>query len=209
MYLNRFVEDPTGLAWQAAIVFVFAILVVLPAIRIVLAAGLYGVALLRHDDAMRHSARRMLPGFAQAVLGVVVGVGAIAVPAAQATAAATGISVDRVAATMEASGVAPGSSPTEHAEPETSHSNPISLDRTAAAQPAPPGEPAVTTVSAGPASYTVQRGDSLWSIAEAQGTATDAETAAKWREIWNDNRAVIGEHPGIIRPGLVLTLEQA
>ena len=54
--------------------------------------------------------------------------------------------------------------------------------------------------------YTVRAGDSLWAIAERElGSQTSpAETDERWRQWYAENRAVIGEDPGLIHPGQVL-----
>ena len=64
--------------------------------------------------------------------------------------------------------------------------------------PAPrPGVAALDTV-------TVRRGDSLWSIAESHlgSAASDAEVARAWPRWFAANRAVIGDDPDLIHPGL-------
>jgi len=50
--------------------------------------------------------------------------------------------------------------------------------------------------------YTVQAGDSLSGIAQAQGVAD-------YNEIYNLNKAIIGSDPGMIKPGQVLTMPGA
>ncbi len=50
-------------------------------------------------------------------------------------------------------------------------------------------------------SYTVVTGDSLWKIAVAQ-----YGDGYKWVEIYKANKAVIGNNPGVIRAGQVLTM---
>lgn len=87
------------------------------------------------------------------------------------------------------------------------------------ASPAPPADapaPADAPRDAGPdsaeapapATYRVARGDSLWRItARLLGeTADDAAIATAWPELYHQNRAVIGEDPGLILVGQVLTL---
>lgn len=49
--------------------------------------------------------------------------------------------------------------------------------------------------------YTVVKGDCLWNITRA---ATG--NGARWRELYNINKAVIGSNPNLIYPGQVLTL---
>lgn len=59
-----------------------------------------------------------------------------------------------------------------------------------------------------PLSWTVQSGDSLWSITSDHlaADATDAEIAEAWPLVYEANRAVIGDDPGLIHPGQVLTI---
>lgn len=64
----------------------------------------------------------------------------------------------------------------------------------AGAAPVRPPKPA-------PATYTVQAGDSLWVIARRF-----LGSGARWREIWELNRPVIGPDPNRIYPGQVLRL---
>jgi nucleoid-associated protein YgaU len=61
--------------------------------------------------------------------------------------------------------------------------------------PAPP-PPAAKT-------YTVAPGDTLWAIAKKHlGAGT------RWTELYEKNRAVIGDNPDRIKPGQVLTLPE-
>ncbi len=54
------------------------------------------------------------------------------------------------------------------------------------------------------ATYTVQRGDSLWRIAQLHGATSDAAAAAAWPSWYELNRDVIGPDPDLIHPGQVL-----
>ena len=62
--------------------------------------------------------------------------------------------------------------------------------------------------STAPAQWPVQRGDSLWSIAEAllPTAAGPAELDAAWRRIYRANRSVIGDDPDLLVPGTTLRL---
>jgi nucleoid-associated protein YgaU len=55
-----------------------------------------------------------------------------------------------------------------------------------------------------PRTYTVAKGDSLWAIAKKQ-----LGQGNRWTEIYEKNRAVIGDNPDLIKPGQVLTLPDA
>jgi nucleoid-associated protein YgaU len=57
-------------------------------------------------------------------------------------------------------------------------------------------------------SYRVRPGDSLWSVARRTmtGSKTAANVATAWRQIYADNRAVIGSDPGVLHVGVVLKL---
>ena len=62
-------------------------------------------------------------------------------------------------------------------------------------------EPAEET-AAGPATYTVQSGDCLWTIAEAM-----YGSGASWRGLWESNRDTV-EDPGLVLIGQVLRLPE-
>ena len=51
-------------------------------------------------------------------------------------------------------------------------------------------------------SYTVKKGDCLWSIAEEQ-----LGDGMRWSDLYEDNRAVIGEDPNLIYVGIELQLQ--
>jgi hypothetical protein len=76
--------------------------------------------------------------------------------------------------------------------------------------PALPSTPSAADQRAGgqPATVTVQPGDSLWSLAAAQlgAEATPQKVAQQWPRWWAANRSVIGENPGMIRPGQQLAV---
>lgn len=56
--------------------------------------------------------------------------------------------------------------------------------------------------------YVVRPGDSLWRITESLlgADASAAQIAAAWPELYEANRASIGDNPSLIRPGLALTI---
>jgi len=61
--------------------------------------------------------------------------------------------------------------------------------------------PPSTTPAGTPRTYTVKAGDSLSKIAKA--VYGDAK---KWKQIYEANKAVIGNNPDLIKPGQVLTI---
>ncbi|WP_328314617.1 LysM peptidoglycan-binding domain-containing protein [Streptomyces sp. NBC_00442] len=58
----------------------------------------------------------------------------------------------------------------------------------------------VTAVKAAPLSYDVVSGDSLSRIADA------LKVSGGWKQLYQDNRSVIGSNPAVIRPGIRLTV---
>jgi nucleoid-associated protein YgaU len=70
-----------------------------------------------------------------------------------------------------------------------------------------PGEDPGSGPSAARDMVTVQRGDTLWSIAAAHlgPQATTADVAAEWPRWYQANRSVIGDDPDLILPGQQLT----
>lgn len=79
---------------------------------------------------------------------------------------------------------------------------PPTLPGPVAAQPASTGGATVPVPTPHPAEqYTVQRGDTLWGIAQRfLGNGAD------WRELYNWNRSVVGGNPNLIYPGETLTI---
>ncbi|MET9571682.1 LysM peptidoglycan-binding domain-containing protein [Streptomyces virginiae] len=59
---------------------------------------------------------------------------------------------------------------------------------------------AVTAVTAPPATYSVVVGDTLSEI------AADHSVSGGWKQLYEVNRAVVGDNPSVIRPGLKLTI---
>ncbi len=95
--------------------------------------------------------------------------------------------------TVDARAAGPGFRPTR---PLPAH------DATGARLLAPAPRPAAAALD----TVTVRRGDSLWSIAQRHlgAIATDAEVARAWPEWYAANRAVIGDDPDLIHPGMQL-----
>ena len=95
--------------------------------------------------------------------------------------------------------------------PASPPTTPGTTSTTAAAAPpstpAPAPAPAPST-SVPPHHHTVARGDSLWRITAELlgGSASDAQIAAAWPALYAENRGVIGEDPGLIRVGQVLSI---
>ena len=65
--------------------------------------------------------------------------------------------------------------------------------------PAAEVDPAANSVCGGP--YVVQRGDTLWDISRRQ-----SGDPRRWREIYERNRALVGDNPNLIFPGQRLDL---
>jgi nucleoid-associated protein YgaU len=78
--------------------------------------------------------------------------------------------------------------------------------KTVTAPKTPKATPPETTSCTG-TTYTVQAGDSLWSI--AAGTVKSGSTAkinVVWHRIYDDNRAAIGSDPSLLRAGTQLCM---
>jgi hypothetical protein len=67
-------------------------------------------------------------------------------------------------------------------------------------------QPTRSTTPPGEATVVVKDGDSLWSIASSSlgPFATDVDVALTWPKWYSANRAVIGNDPAVLLPGLVL-----
>ncbi|MFC9583692.1 transglycosylase SLT domain-containing protein [Streptomyces yangpuensis] len=59
---------------------------------------------------------------------------------------------------------------------------------------------AVNVVTAPPTTYSVVAGDTLSEI------AADHSVSGGWKQLYEANRAVVGDNPSVIRPGITLTL---
>ena len=79
-------------------------------------------------------------------------------------------------------------------------SNVQSGHSTTAPTPKPPAAPPAPAAK----TYTVAPGDTLWAIAKKQLGAGN-----RWPEIYEKNRAVIGDNPDRIKPGQVLTIPES
>lgn len=102
--------------------------------------------------------------------------------------------------------------------PATSHAHDGAVDPPAPAGPVsagldglrlpdrPYGAGAGPQVSPRPATYVVEPGDTLWSVARRHlgRRATDAEVAMAWPRWYRANSTVIGADPDLIVPGTVL-----
>jgi resuscitation-promoting factor RpfA len=97
--------------------------------------------------------------------------------------------------------------------PPPAPASPPDARATDASPPRPARDATASSVVRSPparatAIYVVQPGDCLWSIAaQALGRqATNAAIDLAWRRIYAVNRAAVGDDPGLIHPGLALTL---
>ena len=115
---------------------------------------------------------------------------------------------------------APVLHPHTSAAPPPSSPDPTRSPSTRALTPVAPAKPTPTAPTPAPApadphhavdssvQYVVVAGDCLWDIA-ARLIGSGASNAAidrGWRAIYATNRAAIGDDPGLIHPGLVLTI---
>jgi resuscitation-promoting factor RpfA len=92
----------------------------------------------------------------------------------------------------------------------------VVLDRAADCATAPavtttlapaPADQAPATTPKSTNRYEVQPGDSLWSITGALLSTSDpTAVSAAWPTLWGANRDLIGQEPGLIKPGLELTV---
>jgi len=99
------------------------------------------------------------------------------------------------------------------------------LDRGAPCPVPPPAAPPAPAAASGPAgspvvespglepspapdSYEVRPGDSLWAISLLflGEDASDGQVAQAWPRLWRANLGVVGEDPGLITPGTLLTV---
>ncbi len=101
----------------------------------------------------------------------------------------------------------PTSAPAPARTPSTTTMRPTAP---AVPAPSPPAAAAADPPAAGERSvqYVVVAGDCLWDIAARLigPSASNAAIDRGWRAIYAANRAAIGDDPGLIHPGLVLTL---
>lgn len=74
--------------------------------------------------------------------------------------------------------------------------------------PMPAPAAAAAQTAAEQSTYVVRPGDSLWQItAQRLGpAASESAIAAAWPQLWQTNRSVVGDDPGLILPGTALTL---
>jgi nucleoid-associated protein YgaU len=82
------------------------------------------------------------------------------------------------------------------------------LSKPISSPPASPAAQAGTTTTTGVSTYRVRPGDSLWAVARRTMAPpkTVAAIATAWRQIYADNRSVIGNDPGVLHVGVVLSL---
>jgi LysM repeat protein len=71
-----------------------------------------------------------------------------------------------------------------------------------------PSTPSSAAPSQTATTYRVRPGDSLWVVAQRTmtGSKSVAAVATAWRQIYADNRGLIGNDPGVLQVGVVLSL---
>ncbi len=148
-------------------------------------------------------ARRVAPATVRRAVEVALGLTiAVGVLGASPAVAAPGPAEPVAGASLDGAAPAPGldwGSPAPAAAPPAQD-----LDRAAqAAAPVPAPAPAAAPADPG---VVVQRGDSLWALAEqdlaARGeSTTDAAVAQAWPTWWAANRDAVGDDPDLLQPG--------
>ena len=147
----------------------------------------------------------------------------------------TGIQRSLAGATIAASTLAPSFAAAAHADPaptpivlfdigsadpgpEVFPDGPLDSTPTLAAVPIPSNPPTDTADAPPPTgTWTVQRGDHLWSISEDTLTdfapdgarPSERQVARYWQRLINENRDAIGADPDVIHPGTTLVLPKA
>lgn len=189
-------RDPITASWLFALAILFIVVVALPLLRLAAAGLLYGYAALTGRHQLRATAARLMPKLGHLLGSVVVGIAAVASPAAAAgETEASGISVDRDGGVRVSHSETPQPTTTSAAESATVHTPVVG-------KVAPPDMQRTTTL------YVVKTGDTLWDIAADRLDApTNTEITETWKAIWRANRMTIGDHPELIRPGMELVLE--
>ena len=177
-------SNPILLGWLGTLALIALAVVIVPLARVVAATGLAFIATLTGDQRFRIAAQRALPVTLRIALGVAVGSAAVVPAAATPVSQHYAISLDRAPL--------PGHAAVDASRPA----------------PAMAQAPLVQHTVAASDPYVVKPGDCLWNIAEAtHPDATNADLTRLWKQLWQDNKAVIGDDPSIIHPGQTLDLE--
>ncbi len=210
-----FESDPLTTSWVIALSTVFVLAVVIPMLRLVVALCIHAYAAITGQRHLHGTAARVMPRTAQLIGSLVIGITSIAAPTWASGAsgdeqALASINLDRDAGASDAPALraapaVPAPLPVRSAITPTAQ---LDFDRdggsshvAASVTPQVAQHSSPAPASAG-SIYVVRTGDSLWSIAQAHlDDATDATTTEGWKAIWRANRALIGDHPELIRPG--------
>lgn len=215
-------RDPITSAWVGILALVAIVVAVIPLLRTALAGGLWVVGRVTGRHAWRQAAVRVMPRTLHLMGSLLLGVTAMAAPAAagETPPPVTHLDLDRAATPTPALTAAPTATsdptPAAASAPQASAEGPransegapslgqLNLDRGPLAAldlSEAPSVPA-THAAASTQVHLVRTGDTLWDIAESLlPEAEDAELTAAWRAIWAANRSVIGDDPGHIHAG--------
>ncbi len=217
--------DPVTSSWMLALAGVFVFAVAIPVARFLVALAIHAYASVTGQQHLHHTASVVMPRTAQLIGSLVIGVTSIAAPALasghEASLASVNLDRDAGAGSAGASAarsttVAPAAMPAINLDRDggagqaTPSRTPATVAHTVAhtvqhASRSQEQAPATQRISGG--IYVVRTGDSLWSIAEERlEKPTDSAITDAWKAIWRANRAVIGDHPELIRPGQELRL---
>lgn len=181
-------QYPLAVGLLSAAVGIFLLLVLLWA----LSAGLLTKLLLHlgHRRAARAS-MSLIPFGLRKILVATLGLSLLTSPAVAIDLGFTGDSPSEVSITEPVSHVSNQQVPVSKPKTKSSPEKLVEKTRQSKAQE----------------SVVVLTGDTLWSIAAAElgEDASPVEVSARWQQWYQENEAVIGTDPDVIKPGMVLT----